>query len=82
MKIGDYVTIDEVKQQSIYRWIVLVDLDFSAPYDGLTGGVIKYIEDSKSKAGIKKAALGEAGVDAILICGASDELSVGGVFVE
>ena len=81
MKIGDYVTVDEVHNQSVCRWVVLVDLDFSAPYGGLKGGIIKFIEDTKTKAGAKEAELGQD-VDTILISGALEPLSIGGVFVD
>jgi hypothetical protein len=81
MKIGDYVTIDEIKNQSVCRWIVLVDLEDDI-YGGVEGGVIKYIENTKIKAGDKTAELNLSGIDAYLTCGALEPLSVGGVFVE
>ena len=82
MKIGDYVTVNEIKNQSTYRWVVLVDLDFSAPYGGLEGGIIKYIEDTKTKAGKKESELSLSGIETALICGTLEHLSIGGVFVE
>jgi len=81
MKIGDYVTVDEIKSQSICRWVVLVDLTEDG-YGGVDGGTIKHIEDTKSVAGDKEAELSMNGVDTILICGALEPLSVGGVFVQ
>jgi len=82
MKIGDYVTVDKIKNQSVYRWVVLIDLDFSAPYGGLEGGIIQYIADTKTKAGEKEVELSLSGIDTALICGALEPLSVGGVLVE
>ena len=42
MKIGDYVTTQEIADQSVCRWVVLVDLDFT--HNGAPkGGIIKYI---------------------------------------
>ena len=81
MKIGDYVTVNEIKNQSICRWIVLVDLK-EGFYGGVKGGIIKYIEDTKTKAGDKMAELNLKGIEAYLTCGALEPLSVGGVFVE
>jgi hypothetical protein len=82
MKIGEYITIDEIKNQSICRWVVLVDLDFSAQFGGLEGGIVKFIEDTKTEAGNKAAELNLNGTDATIICGALEDLSVGGVFVK
>ena len=82
MKIGDYVTVQAVKNQSTSRWVVLVDLDFSAPFGGLEGGIIKYISDTKTDAGEKEVELSSHGIDTALICGAFEPLSVGGVLVE
>ena len=81
MKIGDYITINEIKSQSICHWVVLVDIKESL-YGGVEGGIIKYIEDTKTKAGDKAAELNLNGVDAYLTCGALEPVSVGGVFVE
>ena len=81
MKIGDYVTTQQIADQSIYRWVVLVDLDFTlngAP----KGGIIKYIADTKNEAGQVWADLNLQGVETLLTCGALEPLSVGGVFVE
>jgi len=50
MKIGDYVTIQEIKNQSVARWVVLTDL-VEGKYGGSVGGVIKFIADTKSEAG-------------------------------
>ena len=81
MKIGDYITIDEIKSQSVYRWIVLVDLK-EGNYGGVAGGIIKYIADTKREAGSIAANLNLDGTEAYLTCGAFEPLSVGGVFVE
>ena len=81
MKIGDYITVEEIKNQSIYRWLVLVDLK-EGIYGGVEGGTIRYVEDTKTKAGNKAAELNLKGIDAYLTCGALEPLSIGGVFVE
>jgi len=81
MKIGDYVTVDEIKRQSVYRWIVLVDMK-EGNYGGVEGGIIKYIADTKRDAGSVAAKLDLSGMETYLTCGAIEPLSVGGVFVE
>ena len=81
MKIGDYVTVQEVKNQSECRWVVLVDFVYSEN-GGIEGGTIKYIEDTKVKAGRKTIKLQDKGIMNLLICGAIEPLSVGGVFVK
>ena len=81
MKIGDYVTVDEIKNQSICRWIVLVDIK-EGNYGGVEGGIVKYISDTKKEAGTVAAKLNLSDIEAFLTCGAIEPLSVGGVFVE
>jgi hypothetical protein len=78
MNIGDYITIDEIKSQSVCRWIVLSDL-VDDIYGGVEGGVIRVIANTKKEAGEKRTALSTNGADTIIICGAFEELSVGGV---
>jgi len=81
MKIGDYVTVDEIKQQSVYRWIVLADLT-EGNYGGVEGGIIKHIANTKREAGSVAAKLDLSGTETLLTCGALEPLSVGGVLVE
>jgi len=81
MKIGDYITVQEIADQSAYRWIVLVDL-IEGMYSGVKGGTIKYIADTKREAGNVAAELNLGGTEAYLVCGALEPLSVGGLFVE
>jgi len=81
MKIGDYVTVQEIADQSIYRWVVLVDIK-EGIYNGVEGGTIHYIADTKRDAGYVAAQLNLSGTEAYLTSGALEELSVGGVFVE
>ena len=81
MKIGDYVTTQEIADQSVCRWVVLIDLDFNdngAP----KGGIIKCIANTKNEAGQVWADLNLQGFTTLLTCGALEPLSVGGVFVE
>jgi hypothetical protein len=81
MRIGDYVTVDEIKRQRVCRWVVLAEIQEDV-YGGVEGGVIQFIEDTKTEAGDKEAGLHAEGMDTILICGATEPLSMGGVFVE
>jgi len=81
MKIGDYVTDDEVMNQGVCRWVVLTDLKFDDNGE-LEGGIIKHIANTKKEAGDKAAELNLSGVTAVLTSGALENLSVGGVFVE
>jgi len=81
MRVGDYVTIDEIKQQDGCRWVVLTDF-VDGKYGGLIGGLIRFIADTKSEAGEVAARLNLGGTDATLVCGSLDELVVGGVLVE
>ena len=77
MKIGDYVTVEEIMNQSECRWVVLVDLK-EGVYDSVEGGIIKFIESTKTEAGDKAAELNLSGTEAFLVCGALEALSVGG----
>jgi len=81
MKIDDYVTTQEIASQSIYRWVVLSDFVYGE-YGGVIGGTIRYIANTKTEAGNKELELSANGIETILICGALESLSVGGVFVE
>jgi hypothetical protein len=81
MKVGDYVTVDEIKSQSICRWIVLTDIK-EGNYGSVEGGVIRFIENTKANAGNKAAELDLKGTETFLTCGALESLSVGGVFAE
>ena len=81
MKIGDYVTVDEVMNQSECRWVVLVDLTFDNEGD-IEGGTISFIADTKVEAGKVAAKLNTSGTEAFLMSGTWETLCVGGVFVE
>jgi len=83
MKIGDYVTTEVVMNQSAYKWVVLVDLVIDDGGIGVLGGVIKFIEDTKTEASRKAKTLYEKDVDALLIPGLPDETCIlGGVLVK
>jgi len=84
MKIGEYITVQEIMDQSECRWVVLSDLTFVdyGDYEGEEGGIIRCIADTKREAGKIDIALNRDGVDTLLVCGAIEPLSVGGVFVE
>ena len=81
MKIGDYVTTQEIANQSICRWVVLVEM-VDDIYGGVEGGIINYIADTKREAGSIAASLNLSGTEAVLVCGALESLSIGGVFVK
>jgi len=81
MKIGDYVTTQQVADQSLCRWVVLSDFVYGE-YGSLVGGTVRYIADTKTEAGDKELELCANGVETILVCGALETLSVGSVFVE
>ena len=83
MKIGDYVTIQEIKNQSVARWVVLSDLDFDTNGD-VEGGFIRYISNTKGGAGDVAYELDRDDTENLLVCGTLHEyeLCVGGVFVE
>ena len=81
MKIGDYVTVQEIMNQSECRWVVLTDI-VPTPRHGVEGGVIRYIAHTKREAGKFSAELSDKGIDTLLLSGSWEELVVGGVFVE
>ena len=82
MKIGDYVTTQEIADQSTYRWVVLSDLDFTES-GRPSGGIIRCIADTKKEAGQFWAEINLKGdTTSLLTCGALEPLSVGGVLVE
>jgi len=81
MKIGDYVTVQEIMNQSEVRWVVLSDFIFSE-LGGLIGGIIRCIADDDSNAGDVAAKLEQAGTPATIVSGTWETLCVGGVFVE
>ena len=81
MKIGDYVTVDEVMNQSACRWVVLSDLQ-ETELGGIKGGTIRFIADTKTEAGNMAVKLEQSGHTTYTVNGALDALCVGGVFVE
>jgi len=81
MKIGDYVTTQEVANQSVCRWVVLGDLR-EGKYGGVCGGVIRHICDTSTEAGDVAYELEKSGEMMLVARGAIEPLSVGGVFVE
>ena len=80
MKIGDYVTVQEIKNQSECRWVVLSDL-VAGKYGGLTGGIIRFIGDNEDAVNAI-CGIEADGTNALLVCGALEPLCVGSVFVE
>lgn len=82
MKIGDYVTVQQIADQSECRWVVLSDMVYDDEYCGAEGGIVKFIGNTKWEAGKVAADLELGGTPTLLVCGALETLSVGGVFVE
>ena len=84
MKIGDYVTIQEIADQSEYRWVVISDFEYCdyGGYEDIVGGIIRCIADTKREASSVSVKLHLGGTDTLLMSGAIESLSVGGVFVE
>jgi len=81
MKVGEYVTVQEIMNQSEARWVVLSDIE-PTPRHGVKGGTIRCIAYTKREAGMFAAELAQNDVDTVLISGSWEELVVGGVFVE
>ena len=81
MQVGDIVKVQDVKNQSIHRWVVLDDLIITKEGD-VEGGRINFIEDTMLTAGEKEATLYDKGITTLIVCGAIEPLSVGGIFVE
>lgn len=84
MKIGDYVTVQEIADQSECRWVVLSNFEYRdyGGYEDIDGGIIRYIADTKREASKISVKLHLEGTDTLLMSGAIEPLSVGGVFVE
>jgi len=84
MKIGDFVTIQEIANQSEYRWVVLSDFEYQdfGGYEDVKGGIIRCIANTKREASEISVKLHLNGTDTLLMSGAIEPLSVGGVFVE
>jgi hypothetical protein len=85
VKVGDYTTIQAIKNQSEARWVVLSDWKYKQldGYQGIDGGIIRCIADTKK--GTEKVDLGliAEGIETLLVCGAIEPLTLGGVvFVE
>jgi len=81
MKIGDYVTVQEIMNQSACRWVVLSDLKLTKN-DGVKGGIVRCIADTKTEADDAAFELDIDGVDTYVVSGTWETLFVGGVFVE
>lgn len=82
MKIGDYVTVDEIMNQNVCRWIVLSDIK-EGIYGGVEGGIIRIIADTKTESWEKEVELGLVDEDTYLVSGMLEEsLIISGVVVE
>jgi hypothetical protein len=81
MKIGDYITVQAIINQSEVRWVVLSDLE-EGNYDSVEGGIIRCISSTKREAGDMAIELERNGIDTYLVSGAYEGLVLDGVFVE
>jgi len=80
MKIGDYVTVQEIANQSICPWVVLKNLNIDDDGD-IWGGTVCFIADTRIEAGNASVELDLNGETTLLVSGAIEPLSVGGVLV-
>ena len=80
MKIGDVVTIDDIKDQSDFRWVVLTNLIFDEDGD-IDGGTVECLESSKVRAGNRAIELDHQGIETYLVAGAVEGICIGEVFV-
>jgi len=80
MKIGEYITVQAIIDQSVYRWVVLSDLELTERH-GVKGGIICCIAQTKAEAGKVAVALERDGADTYLVSGAWESLVVGGSLV-
>ncbi|MCL2388713.1 MAG: hypothetical protein FWC89_14375 [Defluviitaleaceae bacterium] len=83
MKVGDYVTVQEIANQSECRWVVLTDFAYGE-YDSIEGGIVRYIANTKTEAGNAAYELEQdEETYALVVSGASlSSVIVGGLFVE
>jgi hypothetical protein len=84
MKIGEYATIQEIMTQEECRWVVISDFDYHnfGDYEDIEGGIVRCIANTKREAGEVSVRLHLSGTDTLLVHGAIEPLSIGGVFVE
>ncbi|MCL2223770.1 MAG: hypothetical protein FWB96_02245 [Defluviitaleaceae bacterium] len=80
MKIGDYVTTEQILNQSECRWVVLTDLTYGE-YIGAEGGIIRFIGDNE-EAGNAAAEIELGGTDTLLVGGTEKQLCVGDIFID
>jgi len=80
MKIGDYVTTLDIASQSCLRWVVLTQLNIDDEGD-IEGGIISFVADTRVEAAERSVALDLSGETTLLVSGAIEPLSVGGVLV-
>jgi len=80
MKIGDFVTVQQIADQSECRWVVLSDL-VESKYGGSEAGIIRFIGDNEEATDVS-VELESSGIDTVVVCGALEPLCVGGIFIE
>jgi len=81
MKVGTYVTVQEIMDQGECRWVVLSDLKHGEYY-GVEGGIIRCIGHTKAEVGKVAVELERGGIETYLVSGAWEALVLDGVFVE
>jgi hypothetical protein len=79
--IGQKITLKWLKKQIFPMWVVLVDLIYSTD-GGVVGGTVKYVEQSKSKAGSKAAKLEAKDIGTLVTRGATGGVHLGEVFLD
>jgi len=79
MNIGDYVLIDEIINQSEYRWVVLSPLTYDDGFE--IGGCVHAFTQSVTDADNAAAKLWDNGEDALVLEGLTPGVILEGVFV-
>jgi len=77
MNIGDYVLIDEIINQSEYRWVVLSPLTYDGDFE--VGGHVYALSQSVADADNAAAAIWDKGEDALILEGLTPSVVLEGV---
>ena len=79
MHIGDYVLIDEIINQSEYKWVVLSSLTYEDDFE--VGGRVSALTQSVIEADHAASAIRRKGEEALVLEGLAQGLVLEGVFV-
>jgi hypothetical protein len=80
VKIGDYVQMEAVMNQTDHKWVVLSPLTIDE-YGDVSGGCVFALEHLVSVADKKASAARKNGERALVVQGLTPGVIVGGVFV-